>query len=62
MQSISLTQYANDLGMTRPAAYKRVFKAKKHPGIIHAEKIGYTYVLYKSNTYEEDIKKFKRSK
>jgi hypothetical protein len=62
MQSISLKEYAEDLKMSKPAAYKRVFKAKKHPGIIHAEKIGSTYILYKSSNYDEEIKKFNKSR
>lgn len=60
MIAISLTQYANDLKVSRQAAYNRVFKSKKRPGIVHAEKVGHTCILYKSADYEVEIKNFKK--
>lgn len=57
---ISLTEYAEALGMSRQAAYKRL-SINKCPGISRTEKVGNTLTLYKSPDYEECIKKFKNS-
>jgi hypothetical protein len=42
---ISVTQYANDRGITRQAVLKQIKKGKSLPNILHVEKIGQTYVL-----------------
>jgi hypothetical protein len=42
---ISVTQYANDRGITRQAVLKQIKKGRSLPNILHVEKIGQTYVL-----------------
>jgi len=42
---ISVTQYANDRGITRQAVLKQIKKGKALPNITRVEKVGETYVL-----------------
>lgn len=42
---LSVTQYANERGITRQAVLKQIKKGKSLPRIEKVEKIGETYVL-----------------
>ena len=49
---ISVTQYANDRGITRQAVLKQIKKGKSLPNITNVEKVGATYVLTVISTFK----------
>jgi predicted DNA-binding protein YlxM (UPF0122 family) len=42
---LSVTQYANERGISRQAVLKQIKKGRTLPNILKVEKIGETYVL-----------------
>ncbi len=53
---ISLTEYAEAVGISRQGAYKRLKISGKHPGIKHVETIGTSMVLHLSRNYKDFFK------
>jgi hypothetical protein len=62
MNTITLAQYAEDLKISKMAAWHRIFRMKDHPGIIGTSKLGTQLVLYKSDDYQDQVNKFEKKR